>query len=93
MERPPRSPDEDIFGRGLWQQIVRGALVLLLAVLGTLAAQLAAIYLPVLQQLLSTQPLSFAELVIVVVASSTTFWTVEIGKLFRRRRMSRAAVA
>ena len=143
MERPPRPPDENIFGRGLWQQIVRGALVtaavalglglwayhadapwrtmiftslallqlgdalavrsesrstfrlgfttnrfLLIAVLGTLAAQLAAIYLPVLQDLLSTQPLSLTELLVVLVASTATFWTVETGKLFRRRRAS-----
>ena len=146
MERPPRPPDENIFGRGLWQQIVRGALVtaavalglglwayhadapwrtmiftslallqlgdalavrseststfrlgfttnrfLLIAVLGTLAAQLAAIYLPVLQDLLSTQPLSLTELLVVLVASTATFWTVETGKLFRRRRMSETA--
>jgi P-type Ca2+ transporter type 2C len=140
MRRAPRAPDENIFGRGLWQQIVADGLVtavvalglavwvyrgggpwqtmlfttlallqlgdafavrsektstftlglstnrfLLFAVLGTLVAQLAVIYVGPLQQLFSTEALSVGELVIVVVASSATFLAVELGKLRRRR--------
>ena len=145
MCRPPRAPDENIFARGLRQQIFADGLVtaaaalglavwayrgdapwqtmlftslallqlgdafavrsesastftlglstnrfLLFAVLGTLVAQLAVIYLAPFQRLLSTEPLSLGELLLVAVASSTTFWAVEVGKLRRRRRAAAA---
>ena len=59
----------------------------LLAVLGgTLVLQLALIYLPVAQEILSTEPLSVADLAIVLVVSTALFWVVEFQKLVRRRR-------
>ena len=59
----------------------------LLAVLGgTLVLQLALIYLPVAQDILSTEALSAADLAVVLVASTALFWVVEIQKFLRRRR-------
>jgi ATPase, P-type (transporting), HAD superfamily, subfamily IC/ATPase, P-type (transporting), HAD superfamily, subfamily IC/ATPase, P-type (transporting), HAD superfamily, subfamily IC len=62
---------------------------LLLALLGTLAAQLAAIYLAPFQGLLSTEPLAAADLLVVLAASSITFWAIEAEKLIGRRRHAR----
>ena len=59
----------------------------LLAVLaGTLLLQLALIYLPAAQEILSTEPLSPADLAVVLVVSTALFWVVELQKLVRRRR-------
>ena len=141
MDRPPRPPDENIFGRGLWQRIVADGLVtaivalgiavwqyrvggpwqtmlftslallqlgdalavrsetastfslgfatnrfLLIAVLGTVGAQLTAIYFAPFRQLLTTEPLGIIELITVLAASTATFWIIEARKLIRRRR-------
>jgi Ca2+-transporting ATPase len=141
MDRPPRRPDENIFGRGLWQRIVGAGLLtaavalglalwehgthgpwqtmlftslallqlgdalavrsdttstftlrfttnrfLLFAVIGTLGAQMAAIYLAPFQQLLTTEALGIVDLLIVLAASTITFWAIEAEKLVRRRR-------
>jgi Ca2+-transporting ATPase len=59
---------------------------LLIAVLGTVGAQLTAIYLAPFRQLLTTEPLGITELITVLAASTTTFWIIEAQKLVRRRR-------
>jgi Ca2+-transporting ATPase len=76
-----RSDRESVFRLG-W-----GRNPFLLAVLaGTLVLQLALIYLPIAQELLSTQPLSLADLVVVLVVSTAMFWVVEFQKSVHRRR-------
>ena len=57
---------------------------LLWSVVATLLLQLAVIYLPFLQELFRTYPLTIAELVIAIALSSVLFWMIEIPKLFRR---------
>ena len=142
MTRPPRAPDENIFGRGLWQHTVWVGLLmggttlamqalatergwhwqgmtftvlaflqlgnllairsehapgwvglgrnpaLVGAVLLTVALQLAVLYVPVLNRVFSTVPLSAAELGICFAFSSVGFIAVEIEKAVRRRRRS-----
>jgi Ca2+-transporting ATPase len=76
-----RSDRESVFRLGLSRN------PFLLAVLvGTLVLQLALIYLPIAQELLSTQPLSLADLVVVLVVSTALFWVVEIQKWIHRHR-------
>ena len=58
---------------------------LLNAVLLTLVLQLAVIYLPFLQSIFKTNPLSWQELLISLVLSTIVFWGVEIEKWFKRR--------
>ncbi len=58
---------------------------LLNAVLLTLVLQLAVIYLPFLQSIFKTNPLSWQELLISLILSTIVFWGVEIEKLFKRR--------
>jgi P-type Ca2+ transporter type 2C len=141
MRRPPRRPDERIFARGLWQQVLAmgvltGAVSLGLGVwgyasgrpwqtmiftslallqlgnalavrserqslfrlglrsngfltwtvLGTLALQLAVVYWPPAQAALELQPLSLADLAIVLGASTVAFWAIEAQKLAARLR-------
>jgi Ca2+-transporting ATPase len=58
---------------------------LLAAVVGTVAVQLAIIYVPVLQSVFGTAALGPAELGVVAVASTTVFFAVELEKCLRRR--------
>ncbi len=58
---------------------------LLNAVLLTLVLQLGVIYLPFLQSIFKTNPLSWQELLISLVLSTIVFWGVEIEKWFKRR--------
>jgi Ca2+-transporting ATPase len=58
---------------------------LLTAVLLTLVLQLAVIYLPFLQSIFKTNPLSWQELLISLVLSTIVFLGVEIEKWFKRR--------
>ena len=60
-------------------------LPLLLAVIGTILLQLAAVYWPPAQTILRTDPLAAADLVVVLTASTGVFWGVELEKLIRRR--------
>ncbi len=60
--------------------------VLLGAVVGAVAVQLAILYLPFLQALFDTEPLGPVELVVVLVASTAAFVAVELEKLLIRRR-------
>ena len=82
-----RSRRESIFRLGLWSNKP------LLAAVGiTVSLQLLAIYLPFLNRLLRTQPLSWAELGVVLAASSGVFGAVEAQKLWLRRRAPGPAV-
>jgi P-type Ca2+ transporter type 2C len=60
---------------------------LLLGMAGAVAlAQLAAIYLPFMNNFVSTLPLPSVDLIIASAASSVVFWAIEIQKWARRRR-------
>ncbi|MFD1470731.1 cation-translocating P-type ATPase [Hymenobacter caeli] len=82
-----RSGRASIFRLGL-----RSNKPLLAAVGITVGLQLLAIYLPFLNRLLSTQPLSGGELGLVLAASSGVFWAVEAQKWWLRRRAPGPAV-
>ena len=56
------------------------------AVASAIALQLLIIYVPVLQRVFDTVALSPQQLGLVVVASTITFWAVELEKFLRRRR-------
>jgi Ca2+-transporting ATPase len=81
-----RSERTSTFALGL-----RSNVPLALAVVGTLAVQLALIYVPALQPIFVTEALGLEELAIVLVASTAAFVAVELEKAaFRRRRTARA---
>jgi Ca2+-transporting ATPase len=63
---------------------------LALAVGGTLAVQIALIYVPALQPIFVTEALGAPELLVVLVASTAAFVAVELEKLVLRRRGRRA---
>ena len=63
------------------------------AVAGTVAIQLAIIYLPLLQPIFVTQALSAVELAVVAVASTLAFAAVEVEKWVLRRRDRGGGVA
>jgi Ca2+-transporting ATPase len=50
------------------------------AVAATVAVQLLVIYAPPLQSIFLAEPLTAADLAVVLVASTTTFWAIETGK-------------
>ncbi len=76
-----RSPRESVFSTGLLtNKPMLGALVL------TVGLQLMIIYVPFFNSLLSTQPLTWAELGITLAVSSVVFWAVELAKLVGRLR-------
>jgi len=60
---------------------------LLLTVISTLMLQLATIYVPFLNDLLKTQPLTAQELAICLVISTSVFWAVELEKLLIRKNL------
>ncbi|MBL8144896.1 MAG: cation-translocating P-type ATPase, partial [Anaerolineae bacterium] len=62
---------------------------LLWSVVATILLQLAVIYVPFMQELFRTYPLTIIELVIAVALSSVLFWMIEIPKLFRREAPAR----
>jgi P-type Ca2+ transporter type 2C len=75
-----RSEKESLFTRGLFtNKPLLGAVIL------TFLLQMAAIYIPVLNAIFRTMPLTFNELVITLLLSSGVFWAVELEKLFKRR--------
>lgn len=76
-----RSETESLFRLGLGSNRP-----LLGAVLLTFVLQLATIYVPVLNPIFKTEPLSLAELAICLGAAAVVFVAVEIEKLWRRRR-------
>jgi Ca2+-transporting ATPase len=77
-----RSEHESLFRQGLLSNPA-----LLGAVLLTFLLQLATIYVPALNDIFRTVPLSLAELGLTVVIASTVFWAVEGEKWLKRRRI------
>jgi P-type Ca2+ transporter type 2C len=77
-----RSESESLLRLGL-----RSNLPLLGAVLLTFALQLATIYVPALNPIFKTEPLSLAELALCIGVSAIVFVAVEIEKWWRRRRL------
>jgi Ca2+-transporting ATPase len=76
-----RSETESLFKQGLFSnKPLSGAVAL------TVLLQLAFIYVPALNRLFSTHPLSVLELAWTLVAASAVFFAVEIEKWIRRRR-------
>jgi Cation transporting ATPase, C-terminus len=75
-----------VLGRGFFGNRAELGSVLVL-----IGLQLAALYVPVLQSVFVTVPLSFAELGVCVVASTSVFWAVEAEKWVRRRKTGAAA--
>ena len=77
----------------LFRQGIFTNLPLIGAVLLTFFLQIAIIYIPVLQDIFSTQPLSLKELLACILLSSVVFHAVEMEKLARGwRRKGRAAI-
>jgi Ca2+-transporting ATPase len=77
-----RSDSVSLFKQGLWSnKMLTGAVLL------TILLQLATIYVPVLQPIFRTHPLSLFELSLTLAASCIVFVAVEIEKFFRRRSM------
>jgi Ca2+-transporting ATPase len=74
-----RSERQSLFTQGILSNKA-----LLAAVVATFALQLLTIYVPALNPLFKTQPLSFVELAVVLALSSAVFFAVEIEKLVRR---------
>ena len=76
-----RANRESVFTIGFFKnRTMIGAIVL------TFVLQLALLYVPFLQELFSTQPLSGQDLMIALVASAIVFVAVEIDKWVRRKR-------
>ncbi|MEW6185305.1 MAG: cation-translocating P-type ATPase [Thermodesulfobacteriota bacterium] len=75
-----RSEKESLFTQGLFTNIP-----LLGAVGLTFALQMATIYVPFLNPIFKTVPLTFRELVITLALSTVVFWAVEVEKYFKRR--------
>ncbi len=75
-----RSDAESLFKQGLFSNIpLLGAFAL------TFALQMATIYIPSLNSIFKTEPLTLPELLLVLALSSIVFIAVEVEKLLRRR--------
>ncbi len=79
-----RSEKESLFSQGIFTNKT-----LFLSVLITLVLQLATIYVPFLNPIFKTQPLTPVELAFVLLLSSVVFIAVEIEKMIKRRRTRR----
>ena len=75
-----RSERESLFRLGLFSNRP-----LLLAVVGTVGLQLAALYVPALSRALKTQALGTLQLAVAVGLASVIFWVVELEKWAKRR--------
>jgi Ca2+-transporting ATPase len=75
-----RSSRESLLTIGL-----RSNVLLLTAVLVTLALQMAVVYLPPFQALFKTVPLTLEDLTLCLVLSTIVFWAVELEKRWLRR--------
>jgi Ca2+-transporting ATPase len=76
-----RSEKESLFRQGLFSnKYLLGAVAL------TFALQLATIYVPFLNPIFKTEPLTFGELMFTIVLSSVVFFAVEIEKFIKRLR-------
>ena len=77
-----RSESESLFSQGFFSnRPLAGAFLL------TFALQMTTIYVPLLNPVFKTEPLSMNELFITLAASSLVFCAVEIEKWFKRRRI------
>jgi Ca2+-transporting ATPase len=76
-----RSESESLFSQGLFSNKP-----LAWAFLLTFGLQMATIYVPLLNPIFKTQPLTLAELGLTLAMSSVVFAAVEIEKFFKRRR-------
>ncbi len=76
-----RSERESLFKIGLFSNKP-----LLAAVILSFVFQMATIYIPSLNPIFKTEPLTFDELMFTLALSSVVFFAVEIEKLFRRKR-------
>ncbi|MBX7107380.1 MAG: cation-translocating P-type ATPase [Chitinophagales bacterium] len=79
-----RSDTKSLFSQGVF-----GNRQLFVAVLFTLVLQVASIYVPFMQEILGTRPLSFSELIFCLIMSGIVFWAVEAEKYFKRNRMKK----
>jgi Ca2+-transporting ATPase len=75
-----RSEKESLFHQGIFTNKP-----LLLSVGGALVLQLATIYIPSLNPIFKTEPLSAGELALVLVLSTIVFFAVELDKMIRRK--------
>jgi P-type Ca2+ transporter type 2C len=75
-----RSEQESVFAIGLASNPL-----LLLAILLTLGLQLAVIYLPPMQEIFQTTPLSLADLYVCLLISTIVLWAVEAQKWWQRQ--------
>ena len=75
-----RSERESLFAQGVWSNPA-----LALAVVATVALQLATLYVPALSRLFKTAPLTTRELIVCLALSSVVFVAVEIEKAMLRR--------
>jgi P-type Ca2+ transporter type 2C len=76
-----RSDRASVFSLGLFSNRP-----MLFALAVTVSLQLAVIYMPFLNDVFHTEPLSLMEVAITLAASSIVFWAVEIEKVFKRKR-------
>jgi Ca2+-transporting ATPase len=76
-----RSEKESLFSQGIFTNKP-----LFLSVFATMVLQLATVYVPFLNPIFKTQPLTPVELAFVLLLSSIVFIAVEIEKLIKRRR-------
>jgi Ca2+-transporting ATPase len=76
-----RSEHDSLFKIGIFSnKPLIGAVIL------TVALQMAVVYIPFMNGIFNTEPLSFNELALTLALSSVVFFAVEIEKLIRRRR-------
>jgi Ca2+-transporting ATPase len=77
-----RSERESLFSQGLLSnKLLLGAFAL------TFALQMATVYVPALQSVFKTQPLTVQELLLTILLSSVVFIAVEIEKLLKRKKV------
>jgi Ca2+-transporting ATPase len=76
-----RSETQSLFTQGLFSNRT-----LLIVVTGTILCQLMTVYVPFLNPVFKTQPLTAPELAVVLLLSTIVFLAVELEKLIRRNK-------